>query len=132
MALKWVRDNIKSFGGDSNKVTIFGQSVGAASVQYHMLSQHSTGKSKNITETLLSLLLFQNKWKCLGLFHRAIMQSGSSFCLWAAPEDQGQSTRSLATKINCPKSPSHDLINCLRSRSPDEIMSNVINQSVGR
>jgi cholinesterase len=34
MAVEWVRDNIRSFGGDPNRITISGQSCGSASVDY--------------------------------------------------------------------------------------------------
>ena len=37
-ALQWVRDNIKTFGGDATKVTIAGQSAGAMSVQALLVS----------------------------------------------------------------------------------------------
>lgn len=33
-AVEWVRDNIEGFGGDSSRIVIFGQSAGAAAVDY--------------------------------------------------------------------------------------------------
>ncbi len=54
-ALKWVRANIAQFGGDSNNVTIFGQSGGGRKV-----------------ETLLAMP------SAKGLFHRAIIESGAA------------------------------------------------------
>lgn len=62
LAIKWVRDNIGSFGGDPNLITLWGQSAGAASVHLHMMSP----LSKN-------------------LFHRAIMLSGSGIAPYNYP-----------------------------------------------
>ena len=55
LALQWVRDNISKFGGDPNNVTIYGQSGGGGKVS-----------------TLLAMP------PAKGLFHRAIIQSGSA------------------------------------------------------
>lgn len=57
-SLKWVRDNIASFGGDPNNVTIFGQSAGGRSVTWLMTSPAAKG-----------------------LFHKAIAQSAQQLPL---------------------------------------------------
>lgn len=52
-ALRWVQENIAAFGGDSQNITLFGESAGARSVLSLMTSPHAKG-----------------------LFHKAIIQSG--------------------------------------------------------
>jgi para-nitrobenzyl esterase len=54
-ALEWVRDNIGAFGGDANNVTLFGESGGGYKISVLMAMPAARG-----------------------LFHRAIVQSGSS------------------------------------------------------
>jgi carboxylesterase type B len=43
MALRWVQQNIKQFGGDPDNVTIFGVSAGGGSAHFHLLSPMSAG-----------------------------------------------------------------------------------------
>jgi para-nitrobenzyl esterase len=42
-ALKWVKRNITAFGGDPDKVTIFGESAGAISVNFLLVSPKARG-----------------------------------------------------------------------------------------
>lgn len=43
IALQWIQDNIEVFNGEKSLVTIMGESAGAASVHYHILSEKSKG-----------------------------------------------------------------------------------------
>ncbi len=75
-ALQWVHENIASFGGDPNNVTIYGQSGGAGKVS-----------------TLLAMP------GAKGLFHKAIIQSGSN--LRGVPAaDATKAARDLMAKLN--------------------------------
>ena len=74
-ALEWVQENIEALGGDPDKVTVFGQSAGAMSVA-----------------TLLSMP------RANGLFHRAIVQSGTAHNV-NSPATAQRISRRLAEKL---------------------------------
>lgn len=94
MALRWVKKEIHRFGGNPDMVTISGQSAGGASVHFHLLSPLSKG-----------------------LFHRAIIQSGTILSEWAFDEsglyDKGIR---LAKHLGCPETDNKTaLVACLRT-----------------
>jgi para-nitrobenzyl esterase len=43
LALRWVQNNIRRFGGDPEKVTMFGESSGGLNVFSHLISPQSAG-----------------------------------------------------------------------------------------
>ncbi|XP_078603170.1 carboxylesterase 3-like [Branchiostoma floridae x Branchiostoma japonicum] len=96
-ALEWVQGNIRNFGGDPDKVTIFGESGGAWAVSLLVMSPMATG-----------------------LFHRAISQSGVAGVQSSQKGDLTR-TETLARGLNCSTASYDDMMSCLRGKSSQEI-----------
>ncbi|XP_050720768.1 cholinesterase 1-like [Eriocheir sinensis] len=99
LALRWVQENIRSFGGDPKRVTIYGESAGGASVHFQMLTP-----------------------KAEGLFHRAIMHSGTALNPWAVRlDDPKRVAAGVGRQMECAgvevdgRLDSVALLNCLQN-----------------
>jgi len=102
-ALEWIQANIAEFGGDRDSVTIFGESSGSWACSYLHMSPLAKG-----------------------LFHRAILQSGSMmnpFWLPHTAYDGIYQSFILGYALNCtdPTSES-ELLNCLREMPIDKLL----------
>lgn len=94
-ALRWVKNNIAQFGGDPDRITIFGESSGGSSVTYHMLSPMSKG-----------------------LFHRVIAQSGTCIHDWAIGRDSKQRAFRAGKVLGKETKDTKKLLDFLRSVKP--------------
>ncbi len=105
VGLKWVQENIQNFGGDPNKVTIFGESAGGSAVHYLLLSP--TTKA---------------------LFQQAISQSGTALTQLAFEPNPKKVAVELATHLNCQRAAaepggytSEEILTCLKSLTTEEL-----------
>lgn len=93
VALQWIYTYIEAFGGDKNRITLFGESAGAASVALHLTSPISQKYVNNI-----------------------ILQSASSLAQWAVDSPEVAKSRSLtlAHSLNCKSTFNRAIIKCLK------------------
>ena len=94
-ALRWVQRNIAAFGGNPQKVTVFGQAAGATDICYQMLAEGSDG-----------------------LFAAAALQSGSCGSL-PLPEacDAEADGQDWAAAVGCERGS----LECLRGLSAEQV-----------
>lgn len=95
MALQWVQDNIKGFGGDPTRVTAAGQSAGAMSVATHMVSPNSKG-----------------------LFSKGVMESNCLGMPYHTRTSAGINADAMAGYMKC----DNDDIACLKSKTMEEVL----------
>uniref|UniRef100_A0A336L2V1 Carboxylic ester hydrolase n=1 Tax=Culicoides sonorensis TaxID=179676 RepID=A0A336L2V1_CULSO len=105
LALKWIKNNIEAFGGDSNNITLCGQSAGGASVNYHLISPLSRN-----------------------LFNRAIIMAGSAFCPWASiPLDFEVYMKRLVQKLGLKGDESDEIIfRAICESDPEELLRSTL------
>ncbi|XP_033228943.1 esterase E4-like [Belonocnema kinseyi] len=102
LALKWVQKDIQAFGGDPNRITIFGNSAGAACVNLLALSDAANG-----------------------LFNQYIMESGTVIAnsFYRRRTEFQPAINYIANYMGCPTNNSKDFVECLRDKSFKELMN---------
>ncbi|KAF4532445.1 hypothetical protein B566_EDAN019120 [Ephemera danica] len=112
-ALQWTRDYINVFGGDSNAITIMGESAGAASVSLHNISPLSTN-----------------------MFKQFIPQSGGSTAIWAIDYNAVYAATEIGKLLNCSSLEIPELTTCFQNdnelregRSPFQATSPVVQKA---
>ncbi|KAL4726902.1 hypothetical protein ACLX1H_005796 [Fusarium chlamydosporum] len=98
LAVKWVRDNISRFGGDPKRITLWGQSAGAASVAYYQYAYPKTPIAAGY-----------------------IQDSGSAFLGLTNKDEAKSNFTSLAKSFGCRR----DYIECLRRVPFEDIQRHV-------
>jgi para-nitrobenzyl esterase len=96
-ALEWVQRNIKHFGGDPDKVTIFGESAGGLSVHAQLASPEAAG-----------------------LFHRAIVESGAYFLNTTPLANAEAAGTGVATALGC--TDPNTAAACLRGKTVQDLL----------
>ncbi|KAK9745227.1 Carboxylesterase family [Popillia japonica] len=102
LALKWIKENIRYFGGNPESITLTGMSAGGASAHIHYISPLSQG-----------------------LFHRGIIQSGTALNNWVLVENSFEKAKRLGSLVGCEFQNSTAFIDCLKTRSARQIVDTV-------
>ena len=123
-ALKFVKENVAYFGGDPDRITVFGLSAGGSSASIQTLSPHSQGKEFEINTMIQFFVLTSSLRRCfvLAFFKNSIQMSGSSFAHWSRNEVVVGSSFELAKEIGCQTTKLNTIKSCLKNKTIEEFL----------
>lgn len=99
LALKWVKDNIENFGGNSGNLTVFGESAGGAAT--------SLVTASPVSKDLIS---------------RAIIQSGTALFDWSFQKKPIENAQNLAKSLGCEADSVDEVLDFLNATSAKDIV----------
>ena len=104
LATKFIHKRISKFGGDPEKITLFGESAGSMVVQLLMMTEHVSG-----------------------LFRAAILQSGPILSAFAhSDKNPAYYARTFSASVGCdPTLSSTHILDCLQNLDAEQIVSQV-------
>lgn len=110
MAVEWVQDNIGAFGGDTSRITLFGQSAGGASVDYYTYA-----------------------WTSDPIASSFIPESGTAIGLGQmTPAQSAASWYSSSSKLGCgdASSDAAAVLSCMRTKNYSSILASLTSSGV--
>jgi carboxylesterase type B len=114
MAIEWIQDNVAGFGGDRNRITLFGQSAGAASVDYYTYAW---------TSDPIASSFIPESGTAIGIGPQTAAQSAASWYNVTAKLGCGNATSNAATVLACMRTKNYTSI--LSSLSSSGLTGNV-------
>ncbi|KAL4892366.1 Alpha/Beta hydrolase protein [Aspergillus ambiguus] len=100
MAHEWVRDNIEAFGGDPSKITLWGQSAGAESADFHGFAYYNDSIATGV-----------------------VMQSGTAFLPQKSYDFQNSNFTFVASHLGCGRMNATAELDCMRQKPVESIVN---------
>ncbi|KAF2807361.1 alpha/beta-hydrolase [Mytilinidion resinicola] len=98
LAVEWVRDNITSFGGDAERITLLGHSAGSESADYMPFAYPEDPIAKGL-----------------------ILSSGTALTPSGSVDYSGSNFTHVASQCGCTDTRPAELLSCMRKLLPDNI-----------
>lgn len=115
LAIQWIQDHIESFGGDKNKITLSGESAGAASTCLHVLSKTKTEGLFQQAAPLSYNCLYE--WPTLAT---ALSKSNMDI---VSPANTTPIYQRMANELNCDSFTGASQLNCMRQKPIADVLA---------